>query len=83
MSALFDMPAADLTLTSDELAKITGHARAQGQLDWLKAYRWHHHINKAGQPVVGRLYATMKLSGVEVKHMIQPEAWQPDFAGLQ
>jgi hypothetical protein len=32
MSALFEMPAADLTLTSEELAKITGHARAQGQL---------------------------------------------------
>ena len=83
MTTLFDLQTADLTLTSEELAKITGHTRAQGQLDWLTANRWHKHVNRAGWPVVGRLYATMKLSGIEVKHMIQPEAWQPDFAGLQ
>ena len=83
MSAMFDLQTADLTLTSDELAKITGHSRAQGVIDWLKANRWHHHINKAGQPVVGRLYATMKLSGVEVKNMVQSQAWTLDLASMQ
>ena len=83
MTTLFDLQTADLTLSKDEVATITGHKRDQGAIDWLKANRWHHHINKAGEPVVGRLYATMKLSGVEVKNMVQSQAWTLDLASMQ
>lgn len=83
MSALFDLHAADLTLAKSELTAITGCGTNKGAIEWLKLNRWHHCTNRAGDPIVGRLYATMKLSGVDVKTMIQPEAWTPDFAGLQ
>ena len=83
MTTLFDLQAADLTLSRDEVATITGHARSQGQIDWLKSYKWHHHVNRGGDPVVGRLYATLKLSGIEAKSMILPEAQQPNFAAIQ
>jgi hypothetical protein len=83
MTTLFDLQAADLTLSRDEVSTITGHARSQGQIDWLKLYKWHHHVNRGGEPVVGRLYATMKLSGVEVKNMVQSQAWTLDLASMQ
>lgn len=83
MSAMFEMPTADLTLSKTELTAITGCGTSKGALEWLQSKKWHHVTNRAGEPIVGRLYATMKLSGVEVKTMIHPEAWTPDFSGLQ
>ena len=67
MSALFDLQTADLTLSREEVSQITGVTGprwAKGAIDWLKANRWHHHTNRAGEPIVGRLYATLKLSGI-------------------
>lgn len=83
MSTLLALPPPDeLQLTAAELAGITGSPLARLQIEWLKANRWAHTLTRGGEPVVGRLYANLKLSGVEVKTMIQAEEWSPDMAAI-
>jgi Domain of unknown function (DUF4224) len=80
---LLDLPAQDqLQITPDELERLTGSPQAGLQIDWLKANGWAYTLTRAGKPVVGRLYANLKLSGVEVATIVQPSAWQPDFGAL-
>jgi hypothetical protein len=80
MTTLFNLPeTGDETLTADALAKITGAARRDLQIEWLKKNRWHFTTNRSGDPIVGRLYANLKLSGIEAKTMLREEAWEPSF----
>ncbi len=80
MNAIFALPEpGDETLSAEALARITGAARRDLQIEWLKKNRWHFNVNRGGDPIVGRLYANLKLSGVEVKMIVQPQAWEPDF----
>ena len=66
MTTLFNLPdTGDETLTSEALAKITGGARRDAQLEWLKKNRWQHTNNRHGDPIVVRLYANLKLPGIE------------------
>lgn len=67
------------TLSVDAIVRITGATRRDLQIEWLKKNRWHFHVNRGGDPVVGRLYANLKLSGVEVKTIVQRQDWEPDF----
>lgn len=84
IAPLLALPQADaLQLSADELAALTGTPQTALQLDWLRANGWAHTLTRAGKPVVGRLYANLKLSGVEVATMVQPSAWQPNFAAIQ
>lgn len=71
-------PRDDLQLSDAELVGITGTNQARLQIEWLKANGWAHATTRAGRPVVGRLYANLKLSGVEVATMITPQEWTPD-----
>jgi hypothetical protein len=81
---LIGLPQADaLQLNADELAALTGTPQTALQLEWLRANGWAHTLTRAGKPVVGRLYANLKLSGVEVATIVQPSAWQPNFSAIQ
>lgn len=83
-ATLLALPGQDqLQLTPDELAGLTGTPQTALQIDWLRANGWAHTLTRAGKPVVGRLYANLKLSGVEVATMVQPSAWQPNLAAIQ
>lgn len=53
------------TLTDDEIATITGAVRAALQIEWLRANKWIYTTTRAGNPVVGRFYARMRLAGIE------------------
>jgi hypothetical protein len=64
MSALFSMPISSEILLSEEIAVITGCSRKADQIEWLKNNNWRHYKNKAGEPIVGRLYARLQLSGI-------------------
>ena len=83
MSAIFEMPIADETLSSDELHRITGHAYSAGQAKWLTEAGWIFHTNRAGDPIVGRLFARMKMAGIHTPSLTSPTGWAPDFRGLR
>ncbi|KRC02408.1 hypothetical protein ASE26_20395 [Duganella sp. Root198D2] len=64
MSAMFELPLHSETLSADELIDISGSTRKNDQIDWLKRNGWVFHQNRAGSPVIGRLYARMRLAGI-------------------
>lgn len=81
---LLDLPAqGELQLTPEELERLTGAVPTALQLDWLRSNGWAFSLTRAGKPVVGRLYANLKLSGVEVATMVAPGSWQPNMAAIQ
>lgn len=53
------------TLSEDELAAITGYKTPSFQRQWLTRNAWEHALTGAQRPVVGRLYARLKLAGVK------------------
>lgn len=82
MTAIFELPLPSETLNPDEVAEITGAKTFGGQLSWLETNRWKYHTNRAGRPIVGRLYARLKLSGIDASALVlQP--WSPDFSGIR
>ena len=81
MTAIFELPIPSETLAADELSEITGARTSDGQRSWLDANRWKYHTNRAGRPIVGRMYARLKLAGIEAS-ALTPQAWAPDFSGI-
>ncbi|WP_122316105.1 DUF4224 domain-containing protein [Pseudomonas cichorii] len=62
MSAATDLQTE--TLAETELASITGYRRPSKQIAWLADHGWHYTLTGARRPVVGRVYARLKLAGV-------------------
>jgi hypothetical protein len=83
MSAIFEMPIDSETLTTDEVATITGCMRRADQVEWLNANGWAYHKNKAGEPIVGRLYARLKLAGITPAALTTSGGWTPDFSAIR
>ena len=53
------------TLSEEELATITGYKTPSFQRRWLARNAWEHVLTGAQRPVVGRVYARLKLAGVK------------------
>lgn len=53
------------TLNEDELAVITGYRIPSKQIEWLRRNGWQHALSGARRPVVGRVYARLKLAGIK------------------
>jgi hypothetical protein len=53
------------TLAEDELALITGYQIPSKQIQWLSQNHWEFVLTGARRPIVGRVYARMKLAGVK------------------
>lgn len=53
------------TLEDDELVAITGYRLPSKQIAWLKLKGWEFVTSGANRPVVGRVYARLKLAGVK------------------
>lgn len=86
MNALLHLPAENATLLTDaELADITGANSKALQIEWLNRNEWHYTTNRHGVPRVGRVYANLKLCGIEPSAMITGEAdeWQPNRGAIQ
>lgn len=79
MTAIFEMPIGSETLTANEIELITGCVRRADQIAWLQAEGWTFFKNKAGDPIVGRLYARLKLSGINPNSMMASGGWAPDL----
>ena len=69
-------------LTADELAEVTGYKHSGSQREWLARNGWHHVLNAAGKPIVGRWYARQKLSGITPTASGGAPSWQPNFSVL-
>lgn len=79
MTAIFEMPISSETLSQDEIVFITGCSRRADQVIWLEAQGWTFIKNKAGEPIIGRMYARLKLSGINPSTLTNPSTWAPDF----
>ncbi|MCY1416509.1 hypothetical protein D3C76_967940 [compost metagenome] len=53
------------TLADEELAAITGYQTPSRQIQWLSNNGWQYVLTGARRPVVGRVYARLKLAGVK------------------
>lgn len=53
------------TLSDEELFAITGYRLPSLQIKWLIKNGWQHALSGARRPVVGRVYARLKLAGVK------------------
>jgi hypothetical protein len=53
------------TLSDEELVSITGYRLPSLQIKWLTKNGWQHALTRARRPVVGRVYARLKLAGVK------------------
>ena len=83
MTAVFEMPLASETLTGEEVQQITGCGRRGDQVAWLQAAGWAYVTNRAGEPVVGRLYARLRLAGITPSALMATGGWAPDFSTLR
>ena len=83
MSAIFEMPIDSETLASDELTQITGCVRKGDQIEWLSCNGWTFHKNKAGEPIVGRLYARLRMAGITPAALTTTGGWVPDFSTIR
>lgn len=69
------------TLTDEELATITGYQIPSKHIQWLTENSWEFVLTGARRPIVGRLYARMKLAGVKpLATRTEPEAWSLDLS---
>ncbi|MFT0212868.1 DUF4224 domain-containing protein [Pseudomonas sp. F1_0610] len=62
-------------LSESEVAELTGFKTSVKQQDWLHNNGWAYHLNGARRPIIGRLYARMKMAG---NHKIDEE---PAYTG--
>jgi hypothetical protein len=85
MSAIFEMPIPSETLEPDEVEKISGCSRRAEQIEWLKRHEWVFVKNHAGAPIIGRLYARLKLAGINPAALAAPQAggWQLDVSNIR
>ncbi|MGU9813158.1 DUF4224 domain-containing protein [Pseudomonas sp. LF052] len=69
------------TLAEEELAAITGYMIRSGQIAWLNRNVWKYVLTRARRPVVGRVYARLKLAGVKPSaENVAAEAWSLDLS---
>ncbi|NBB09570.1 DUF4224 domain-containing protein [Pseudomonas sp. SLFW] len=52
-------------LAEEELAVVTGYQMPSRQIQWLSRNGWQYVLTGARRPIVGRVYARLKLSGVK------------------
>ncbi|NWB63661.1 DUF4224 domain-containing protein [Pseudomonas sp. F1002] len=72
-------------LSDDELADLTGYKHRSHQRKWLKDRNWVFIESRGGRPLVGRMFARMKLGMVNatIADTTPPPArpaWTPDFS---
>ena len=53
------------TLAEEELAAITGYLLPSKQIQWLSINGWQYVLTRSRRPIVGRVYARLKLAGVK------------------
>jgi len=71
------------TLADEELATITGYQIPSKQIQWLTENHWEFVLTGARRPIVGRVYARLKLAGVKPSAVnAVTEIWSLDLANV-
>jgi hypothetical protein len=71
------------TLADEELATITGYQIPSKQIQWLTENHWEFVLTGARRPIVGRVYARMKLAGVKASAVnAVAEPWSLNLANV-
>ncbi|WP_284185530.1 DUF4224 domain-containing protein [Pseudomonas rhodesiae] len=71
------------TLADEELATITGYQIPSKQIQWLTENYWEFVLTGARRPIVGRVYARLKLAGVKPSAVnAVAETWSLDLANV-
>lgn len=71
------------TLGDEELATITGYQIPSKQIQWLTANHWEFVLTGARRPIVGRVYARLRLSGVKPSAATAvTETWSLNLANV-
>ncbi|RQA20089.1 DUF4224 domain-containing protein [Pseudomonas aeruginosa] len=52
------------------------------QIEWLNRYGWKYAVTAANRPIVGRVYARLKLAGVKPT-MEATEKWSLDLSRVR
>ncbi|WP_288357062.1 DUF4224 domain-containing protein [uncultured Pseudomonas sp.] len=75
------MPEVSEFLDGQELATMIGRKSKAAQCAWLDKHGWRYERNAAGRPVVGRVYARLKLAGVKPNATnAASDAWALDLS---
>jgi hypothetical protein len=83
MTAIFEFPLMSETLSQNEVVEITGCSRRREQIEWLTINGWTFLKNRAGEPIIGRMYARLRLAGITPAVLATTGGWVPDFSGIQ
>jgi hypothetical protein len=83
MNSILESPLTSEILSQEEVQDISGCCRKGDQIKWFNAKGWTFITNRAGEPVVGRLYARLKLTGINPAMLSAPAAWTPDFSKVR
>ncbi|WP_309762084.1 DUF4224 domain-containing protein [Pseudomonas oryzihabitans] len=71
-------------LREDELTALIGAKTRLRQVEWLDAHGWRYERNAAGRPIVGRVYARLKLAGVKAgAQAAVQEPWVLDLSKVK
>ena len=71
------------TLADEELATITVYQNPSKQIQWLTENHWEFVLTGARRPIVGRVYARMKLAGVKPSAVnAVAETWSLNLADV-
>jgi len=69
------------TLFEEELTTITGYQLPSRQIQWLNHNGWQYVLTGARRPIVGRVYARLKLAGIRPNATnAVAETWTLDLA---
>lgn len=52
-------------LNEEEVVRITGYQIPSKQIAWLANNGWQYTLTRARRPIVGRVYARLKMAGVK------------------
>ena len=69
-------------LTIHEVEEITGRKTNQKQREWFNVRGWIYETSASGRPIVGRIYASMKLGGTTPTIGAFRPPRQPNFEAL-
>lgn len=68
-------------LSEEEVAELTGREYPSKQIEWLNRYGWKYAVTAANRPIVGRVYARLKLAGVKPNGTVAvQEPWTLDLS---
>lgn len=72
------------TLAEEDLIAITGYVIPSRQITWLNQNGWKYVLTRARRPVVGRVYARMKLAGVKTSaENVAADVWTLDLSRVE